>query len=129
MGAHPVTRGDLGAARSGGARDREPLPAARLARLPAFRNVLIVRGLLVAFVFRFMMAYMKEPLLAPSSHALLLAASTLAVLLDVARRREDLFLGNLGIGHGEIAGWALVGAVVSDVIVTLMLSALLRSPP
>jgi hypothetical protein len=52
-----------------------------------------------------------------AAEALLLGLVALAVVLDARRRREDLFLGNLGIPAGVIALAALPLAMVAELLI------------
>lgn len=76
----------------------------RILGLPAFRNALLVRGLLLWVAIRFGAAFLGIVRPSVPQLLLILGAVGVAVLLDARRREEDLFLGNLGIPtHGIVA--------------------------
>jgi hypothetical protein len=87
-----------------------------LLRLTAFRNAYLARGLLVWIAIRLALGYggVGDPNVV--QEVLLLAAVGAAVVLDARRRREDLFLGNLGVPAGVIALCALPLAIVAELL-------------
>jgi hypothetical protein len=88
-----------------------------LFHLPRFRNAYVIRGALVWAGLRLASAVMG--VLSPNvlEEAFILAVVPLAVFLDARRRGEDVFLGNLGISSGVIAGYALPLAALMEVVV------------
>jgi hypothetical protein len=91
--------------------------AVALIRTRAFRNAYFFRGLLVWIAGRLAMAYggVWNPNLV--EEALLLALAAVAIALDARRRREDLFLGNLGVSTSDIALHALPLALIAELLV------------
>ena len=83
----------------------------------------------MALVLRALMVFGGDPVLFGPTHVLLLGAATLAVVLDAGRRREDLFLGTLGVARSGIAGWGLVGAVLGDGLFAGLVALAQRAPP
>ena len=90
---------------------------AELLSLGAFRNAYLTRGFIVWVALRLAMASGK--LLDPNLlvETVLLAVVALAVLLDARRRREDLFLANLGIPPIAIALCSLPAALIAECLI------------
>jgi hypothetical protein len=87
-----------------------------LLRLTAFRNTYFVRGLMVWIAIRLALGYggLGDPNVV--QEFLLLGAVGAAVLLDARRRREHLFLGNLGVPPAFIALCALPLAIIAELL-------------
>ena len=90
---------------------------ARLWRLSAFRNAYLGRGLLVWVGVRLALAVGQVVNPSAAEEALLLGIVVVAVSLDAWRRREALFLGNLGIPAVAISLCALPLALLAELIV------------
>jgi hypothetical protein len=88
-----------------------------LLRLSAFRNAYFRRGFVVWGALRLYLASpfgggLADPNVAVES--VLIIAVAIAVLLDARRRREHLFLGNLGISAVAIALCGLPVAFLAE---------------
>ncbi len=94
----------------------------RILGLPAFRNALLVRGLLLWVAIRLGAAFLG--IVRPNVPQLLLVLGAVgaAVLLDARRREEDLFLGNLGIPAGAIVATALPLPLLIESLLRLVLA-------
>ena len=78
-----------------------------LLRIPRFRIVYPLRGLAAWVGVRLLAAAAKLITMNLAQSVLVVAVVALAVWLDARRRREDLFLANLGIPAWAIAVGAL----------------------
>lgn len=94
--------------------------------LPAFRFALAIRGLAVWAILRlvhlrsvrtsFFDGTADVTDLSLVEELALLAITGLAVYLDARRRREDLFLGNLGIPAAAFVAVALVLPLILEIL-------------
>lgn len=91
---------------------------ATLFSLASFRNVYLLRGLMVWIGLRVAMAVGPGPLNPPPSvEGLAVCLVAVVVLLDARRRAEDLFLGNLGISAWAIALHGVPLALLAELLV------------
>jgi hypothetical protein len=81
------------------------------------RNALVLRGAGVWVFTRLAAGFLRIGDPNAVQEIFILGVVAAAVVLDARRRREDLFLANLGVGLPAMVAWALPLALILELLV------------